>query len=60
MKPQPKPSASNSNVNLPDVPDLPSVPSDMPSGPYKAPSVNFDDIDFDDLTRRFEELKKKK
>lgn len=39
-----------------DLPDLPSVP-DLP--PARAPSDTSSDIDFDDLTRRFNELKKK-
>ena len=43
------PPAGNAN------PTLPSVPTDNLGGT----SVN-DDIDFDDLTKRFEELKKKK
>ncbi|KAH8020595.1 hypothetical protein HPB51_002544 [Rhipicephalus microplus] len=38
------------------LPDLPSVPSSsLPKPPSKE-----DDLDFDDLTRRFEELKKRK
>lgn len=47
-------------------PDLPNVPSDLPnvSGGGGAPAQNFqqrdDEIDFDDLSRRFEELTKKK
>nr|CAG4648885.1 EOG090X0DNH [Polyphemus pediculus] len=40
-----------------DLPDLPSVPLDN-LGPGKPDGD--DDIDFDDLTRRFEELKKRK
>ncbi|XP_065162743.1 IST1 homolog isoform X2 [Atheta coriaria] len=47
-KPVPQP---RTNVPIfPEIPDLPSVPSDMPGN----------DIDFDDLTKRFEQLKKKK
>lgn len=38
-----------------NLPELPSVPSDTPPS-----STHGSDIDFDDLTRRFEELKKKK
>lgn len=47
-------------------PDLPNVPSDLPNipGGGEAPAQNFhqrdDEIDFDDLSRRFEELTKKK
>lgn len=44
-----------SNDSFPNIPDLPNVPSDTPSG-----SSQSGDIDFDDLTRRFEALKKKK
>lgn len=36
-----------------DLPELPSVPSSLPDDEKQ------DDIDFDDLTRRFNELKKK-
>lgn len=46
-----------------DLPELPSVPTDSFPPPDEAlrpgNSAN-DDIDFDDLTRRFEDLKKKK
>ena len=42
-----------------DLPDLPSVPMDNLNEPGGAGPAD-DDIDFDDLTRRFEELKKKK
>jgi vacuolar protein sorting-associated protein IST1 len=41
-----------------DLPDLPSVPEDNLNGPGGKDAD--DDIDFDDLTRRFEDLKKKK
>ncbi|XP_031344687.1 IST1 homolog isoform X1 [Photinus pyralis] len=44
-----------SGDSFPNLPDLPSVPSDTPQAP-----THSSDIDFDDLTRRFEELKKKK
>ena len=49
-----------------DLPELPTVPSDTPthsaSGSIDEKKNNDDeeDIDFDDLTRRFEALKKKK
>ena len=40
------------------LPDLPSVPvNSLPPG---ASSAGGDDVDFDDLTKRFEELKKRK
>uniref|UniRef100_A0A2R5LLZ8 IST1 homolog n=1 Tax=Ornithodoros turicata TaxID=34597 RepID=A0A2R5LLZ8_9ACAR len=49
------PPAYNDLPNLPSVPQLPSVPAgSLPK------SSKEDDIDFDDLTRRFEELKKRK
>lgn len=54
-KPQPRSKLPGSD-SFPDLPELPTVPSDIPtSSPRKG-----DDIDFDDLTKRFEELKKKK
>jgi len=46
-----------------DLPELPTVPSGTPShdpSPDTKGGDNDDDIDFDDLTRRFEALKKKK
>ncbi|XP_030754895.1 IST1 homolog isoform X2 [Sitophilus oryzae] len=50
-KPKPLPRTKmNNDFNLPDVPDLPPVPTN------NTPS---DDIDFDDLTKRFNELKKR-
>ncbi|XP_013381038.1 IST1 homolog [Lingula anatina] len=42
---------------MPDLPDLPAVPDSLP--PAGGASVN-EDVDFDDLTKRFEELKKRK
>lgn len=52
----------SSKLNSPpsdmDLPDLPSVPEDNLNGPGGKDAD--DDIDFDDLTRRFEDLKKKK
>ena len=44
---------------LPDLPDVPGLPS-VPSSTLGAASAGGDDVDFDDLTRRFEDLKKKK
>ncbi|XP_026478581.1 IST1 homolog [Ctenocephalides felis] len=60
-KPQPRSKLPPNNDNYPELPILPSVPSDIPI--HHADSnepKNLDDIDFDDLSRRFEELKKKK
>merc|ERR1711902_182674 len=54
------PSVSDSKL---DLPDLPTVPSDTPphdSTPDQKNDENDEDLDFDDLTRRFEALKKKK
>lgn len=69
--PQPRSRAPPSNY-FPELPELPSVPSDLvlPSVPNSnnsntsnnaanAPGPS-DEIDFDDLNRRFEKLKKKK
>lgn len=55
--PAPRPSTGPSFPNLPAVPtDLPNLPDSMPG----ANSAGGEDVDFDDLTRRFEDLKKKK
>jgi vacuolar protein sorting-associated protein IST1 len=45
-----------------DFPDLPTVPnSSLPaSNTVGGTSAGGEDVDFDDLTRRFEALKKKK
>uniref|UniRef100_A0A0P4WZ47 IST1 homolog n=1 Tax=Scylla olivacea TaxID=85551 RepID=A0A0P4WZ47_SCYOL len=42
------------------MPDLPSVPDLPGTATLPDPQENKDDIDFDDLTKRFEDLKKKK
>ncbi|GBP48925.1 IST1 homolog [Eumeta japonica] len=62
----PKPQPRSKFPNVPDLPDLPSVPSEvLPSVP-KSNDANennanvSDEIDFEDLNRRFEELKKRK
>lgn len=71
--PQPRSRVPPTN-HFPELPELPSVPSDLilPSVPHSnhsntsnnntptAPGGGSDEIDFDDLNRRFEELKKKK
>ena len=57
----PGPSAT-ANGTVPDFPVLPDIP-DLPSIPTHSvgrSSVTSDDVDFDDLTKRFEELKKRK
>ncbi|MCL4121438.1 UNVERIFIED_CONTAM: hypothetical protein GTU68_044934, partial [Idotea baltica] len=54
---------TNSNFvmpDLPNVPDLPSVPHTPSHGGGGAGADTQDDIDFDDLNKRFENLKKKK
>ncbi|XP_028392994.1 IST1 homolog [Dendronephthya gigantea] len=57
------PTGPSINVNsLPNVPDLPDVPTgSLPGGSSTIGGASGgDDLDFDDLNRRFEELKKKK
>ena len=53
------PSVTDSKL---DLPELPTVPSDTPPNDSTPDQKNDeeDDLDFDDLTRRFEALKKKK
>ncbi|NXA34988.1 IST1 protein, partial [Eudromia elegans] len=61
-KPQPTPKP---RTRVPDnfdnfvLPELPSVPDTLPTASAGANSSASEDIDFDDLSRRFEELKKK-
>ncbi|NXX74439.1 IST1 protein, partial [Urocolius indicus] len=64
--PGPKPEASpKPKAGAPDafdnfvLPELPSVPDTLPTASAGANSAASEDIDFDDLSRRFEELKKK-
>ena len=53
----PRPSSGPSFPDHPVVPrDLPNLPDSIPEGS----SAGSEDVDFDDLTRRFEDLKKKK
>ena len=55
--------APRSNARSPGVPELPDVPADSPSDGSKDGAKSPDEeetIDFDDLARRFEALKKKK
>ena len=60
-------SATNAASGSPalDLPELPGVPLDTPvhersDSPAATKKDDEEDIDFDDLTRRFEALKKKK
>lgn len=59
LRPQ---AAPRTNARSPGVPELPDVPADSPSDGSKdmTPKDEEDTIDFDDLARRFEALKKKK
>ncbi|XP_010151009.1 PREDICTED: IST1 homolog isoform X2 [Eurypyga helias] len=56
--PKPKAGAPNTIDNF-VLPELPSVPDTLPAASAGANSSASEDIDFDDLSRRFEELKKK-
>ncbi|KAJ0179727.1 hypothetical protein K1T71_004318 [Dendrolimus kikuchii] len=70
--PQPRSRVPTQPNHFPELPELPSVPSDLvlPSVPHSnnsntnqptsGPGSASDEIDFEDLNRRFEELKKKK
>lgn len=54
-------SVPRSNTRSPGMPELPDVPADSPSdGAKESPKDDEETIDFDDLARRFEALKKKK
>uniref|UniRef100_A0A1A9WCV3 IST1 homolog n=1 Tax=Glossina brevipalpis TaxID=37001 RepID=A0A1A9WCV3_9MUSC len=63
-KPQPRgkfPSTVNPIDPPPaELPQLPTVPLDLPDPPSEENKPDNDDIDFDDLARRFENLKKRK
>ncbi|XP_054733411.1 IST1 homolog isoform X4 [Anastrepha obliqua] len=66
-KPQPRqklpPPGPSAPPVLPDIQNLPNVPNELPDIPAEEPKPNNtdnDDIDFDDLSRRFENLKKRK
>ncbi|KAM4894383.1 IST1 homolog isoform 2-T4 [Sylvia borin] len=56
--PKPRAGATNTIDNF-VLPELPSVPDTLPTASAGANSSASEDIDFDDLSRRFEELKKK-
>lgn len=55
--PGPGPSSQLFDNNT--LPELPSVPDTLPTSSFGGNTTTSDDIDFDDLTRRFEDLKKK-
>ncbi|KAM5262961.1 IST1 homolog isoform 3-T3 [Ctenodactylus gundi] len=55
-KPPPRPVDNYDNFVLPE---LPSVPDTLPAASAGGSTSASEDIDFDDLSRRFEELKKK-
>lgn len=66
LGPGPKPEASAKPPSRPVdtydnfvLPELPSVPDTLPTASAGANTSASEDIDFDDLSRRFEELKKK-
>lgn len=60
IKPVPKnPIISNKNQGFSNLPDLPSVPTDAPTGDIKEKDDD-EETDFDELLNRFEDLKKNK
>ncbi|XP_071455614.1 IST1 homolog isoform X2 [Hetaerina americana] len=59
-KPKPAPRGKLSPQNELVLPELPSVPTDSFPPLDDNDTAGNDEIDFDDLTRRFEDLKKKK
>lgn len=60
VKPVPKnPIFSNKNQGFSNLPDLPSVPTDIPTGDVKDKDDD-EETDFDELLNRFEDLKKNK
>lgn len=48
------------NEMFPELPNVPDELPNLPPGTSPNPSSSIDDIDFDDLSRRFENLKKSK
>jgi len=73
QQPNPKPSAANvvkpvtknpifpnKNLGFSNLPDLPSVPTDIPTGEVKDKDDDEEETDFDELLNRFEDLKKNK
>jgi len=60
VKPVPKnPIFPNKNLGFSNLPDLPSVPTDIPHGDIKDKDDD-EETDFDELLNRFEDLKKNK
>ncbi|KAM9816873.1 LOW QUALITY PROTEIN: IST1 homolog [Neosynchiropus ocellatus] len=57
--PPSRPGPSSQAFDNHALPELPSVPDTLPASSFGGKTTSSDDIDFDDLTRRFEELKKK-
>ncbi|KTF85082.1 hypothetical protein cypCar_00035344 [Cyprinus carpio] len=55
----PGPAPSGQIYDNSTLPELPSVPDTLPASSFGGNANASDDIDFDDLSRRFEELKKK-
>nr|XP_023646503.1 IST1 homolog isoform X1 [Paramormyrops kingsleyae]XP_023646504.1 IST1 homolog isoform X1 [Paramormyrops kingsleyae] len=55
----PGPGPSFGSFDNSPLPELPSVPDTLPASSFGRNASTSDDIDFDDLSRRFEELKKK-
>lgn len=54
------PNASVGGNSIPDLPDIPTGGLSNNTSVGGQSAGGGDDVDFDDLTRRFEELKKKK
>lgn len=54
------PSPRPAPTNMDSFPELPAVPNSTLPDPPGSTSAGGEDVDFDDLSRRFEELKKKK
>lgn len=59
FKPIPTPRNQPAGQNI-FMQDLPAIPTDLPDVPHDPEPTQSNDIDFDDLSRRFEALKKKK
>lgn len=57
-KPAPRSNVQSNSSTIAGCPELPDVPSDLPTGEGK--TNDEESIDFDDLAKRFEQLKKKK